>query len=288
MAAVLAREAGLDTLLLDDLNPQGASRNAAGIMSLDWYKFQRKTRIYTPTITNLMGGLFCHADAAWGVEWFMDHGLAQHTGEHYQNANGLPQLRRDCFLLNSPDEVLALGQAERGRAVKLVKGGDYWVVLLTELREVLTRRVIVAAGVFTDALLERSGLQPVGVTALRGRALVYLSNRDFSTPFTYKASVGQQYTFRPWGKGLVRLGDTTERSADSKALDKMRTFAATELYEPQEVKVLDGLRPITDKMIVQQIKPGLVIATGGHRVGLALAPAAARKALELLGVNHDW
>lgn len=284
-AAVQAREAGLDTLLLDDNNPQGASRNAAGIMSLNWYKFQRKTRIYTPTITNLMAGLFSYADAAWGVQWYVERGLAHFTGEHYLSAKGQPQFRKDCFLLNSPAEALALGQAERGRAVKLVKGRGYRVVL-TEARELLARRVILTAGAFTDALLEQSNLPTVGVSALRGRALVYQTDRVFPTPLTYKASVGQQYTLRQWGTRQVRLGDTTERGETSNALDKMRAFAATELQPLNEIQVLDGLRPITDKMIVQAIKPGLVVATGGHRVGLALAPSAARKALELLGVDH--
>lgn len=279
--AVTARERGLDVLLLDDAHPQGASRNAAGIMSLNWYKYQQRTRIYTPTITIMMGALFTYADAAYGVRWYQERGLARFTGEAYQSSIGKPQFRKDCYLLNSPQQMLDLGQAERGRAVQLVKGRNYWVVL-TEARELLARRIILATGAFTDALLDASNIPPLGVNALRGRALVYKTVRRFETPLTYKASVGQQYTFREWGDGLVRLGDTTERGTQSQALDKMRAFALTELPVPEEIQVLDGLRPVAERMIIQAVKPGLVVATGGHRVGLALAPRAAELALKAL------
>lgn len=283
-AVVQAREAGVDTLLLDDAHPQGASRNAAGIMSLDWYKFQRKTRIYTPTITNLMGSLFAYSDAAYGVEWFQERGLAGFTGEDYRSAGGQPQFRRDCYLLNNLDAFLSQGQAQSARVQRVAPIHRGWMVFTPDTKY-KTRHLILATGSFTDALLLASGLPALGVEALRGRALVYRTNRRFAVPMTYKASVGQQYTFRQWGEGYVRLGDTTERGDNSGALDKLRAYAQTELPQGQEAQVLDGLRPVAKQMIVQVVAPGLVVATGGHRVGLALAPAAARKALALLGVE---
>lgn len=280
-AAIQAREGGRDVLLLDDDNPQGASRNAAGIMSLNWYKFQRPTRLYTPTITLMMGSLFTYADAVWGVDWYSERGLANFTGEHYLRYQGQPQFRRDCHLLNDLDTFLRLGQPEQTSVIRLFQEKGYWFVETPE-QTYRTVKVIVAAGAFTDHLLQASALPTVGVGALRGRAIVYQTARRFPVPLTYKASVGQQYTFRQWGEGLVRLGDTTERGEGDKALDKLRAFAATELPTLAEVQVLDGLRPVCKQMVVKQVAPGLVVMTGGHRVGLALAPAAAKKALEVL------
>ena len=52
------------------------------------------------------------------------------------------------------------------------------------------------------------------------------------------------------------------------------------------VRVLDGMRPVCERFTVCEIAPGLVAATGGHRVGLGIAGTIAERALRILGVQE--
>lgn len=284
MAALLAREAGQETLLLDDLNPQGASRNAAGIVSLGWYRW-RMTRDKKDVVGNIFGDTFTPSDAVWGVNFLRERGLLRHTGEEVFTLAGNHKFRDDLWLLSSPQELFELVERTEAKALCLQKLPECWSVL-TENRIFNAHKLILAAGAFTDTLLEASNIPPIGVKGLRGRGLLIEPHKIFDVPLTVQVAPYSHLTMRPWGKGMARVGDTVEKipGGDERLLP-LKTFAERIAPANQIVKVFDGLRPVTEKVFIQEIKPGLVVATGGHRVGLALAPSAARKALALLGVN---
>jgi len=284
-AAVIAREAGLDVLLLDDRDPRGASRNAAGITTLSWYAYQKATRVYSPFFVNLFGKHFDLNDAKCGVRWMLDRDVMHQTGEEFFYGHS-HKTRPQTYLLNSPDAFFALAERTFDKAQKLVKGTGYWVVL-TETREHLGKCVLLATGAFTDILLEASDIPPLGVSGLRGRGLLVDPHKTFDVPITVRLTLSKYYALRPWIGHMARVGDTVEKGDQGdKPLDDLKVFAERLVPGYTVKKVFDGLRPTTlQGALIEEIKPGLVVATGGHRVGLALAPSAARKALALLGVQ---
>lgn len=284
MTAYLARAAHRDVLLLDDLNPQGASRNAAGIVSLSWYRW-RQTRDKKDIVGNIFADTFSTADAVQGVNLLRDLGLLKQTGEECFTLAGNRKFKSDLWLLSSPQALF--DQTDRTWAVvqKLVKGKGYWVVL-TENRELLARSVVLAAGAFTDALLEASGLKPLGIKGLRGRGLLIRPHKQFDVPHTVQIAPYSHVTLRPWADGMARVGDTVEQKpGGDEKLEPLKRIAFSLAPAYEQVKVMDGLRPVLPKVFVGEVASGLVVATGGHRVGLALAPAAAKKSLALLGIS---
>lgn len=284
MTASLARLWNRNTLLLDDLHPQGASRNAAGIVSMGWYRW-RQTRDRKDIVGNIFAGTFQTADAVYGVHVLRDMGLLRQTGEECFTLAGNRKFKDDLWLLSSPQDLFAQVDRTWGKVQKLVRERGYWLVV-TEDRQYMTANVVVAAGAFTDALLAASGLPTVGVEGLRGRGLLIQPHKRFDVPHTVQIAPYSHVTLRPWKDGLARVGDTVEKKpgGDEKLLP-LHTIARTLAPQYETVKVFDGLRPVLQKVFIGEIAPGLVVATGGHRVGLALAPAAAKKALALLGVS---
>jgi glycine/D-amino acid oxidase-like deaminating enzyme len=284
MTALHAQKKGLSVLLLDDLNPQGASRNAAGIISLGWYQW-RQTRDKKDVVGNIFGDLFTFADAAYGVGLLRDYGLLRQTGEEMFTLAGNRRFRQDLWLLSSPQELFELAERKQRQVERLVREDGRWRVQTAEVNY-FAQRVVIAAGAFTDDLLVASGLSPIGVKGLRGRGLLIQPHKVFDVPHTVQVAPYSHLTLRPWKGGLARVGDTVEKKpAGDERLEPLKDFAAKLAPQYEITKVFDGLRPVTEKAFIQLVAPDLVVATGGHRVGLALAPAAAVKALALLGVK---
>src|SRR5687768_3204699 len=101
--AVMAESLGLSVVLVDDLNPQGASRNAAGIVSLGWYRWRMK-RDQKDVIGNIFSETFVPQDANFGAGWLRDRGLLRQTGEEFFTLAGNQHFREDIWLLSSPQE----------------------------------------------------------------------------------------------------------------------------------------------------------------------------------------
>lgn len=95
----------------------------------------------------------------------------------------------------------------------------------------------------------------------------------------------QAWCVRPWGAGLLRAGETLETPKTA----AQRTGALLGAVLPllpgaRVVGELCGSRPtLKAGPLVRELVPGLVVATGGGRVGASLAWWAAEEALAL----HD-
>jgi len=279
-ASSIARERGLDTLLIDNADPNGASRNAAGIVCLRWYR--------QDTVRHMLPDTWSAEDAIHGLEWLAKHVPLARTGEQFLNAttDSGRRYERDCYLVSSCEAVLELVPKWRANATRVTRVREGWRIGVSGDGDIITPRLIVAAGTMTDNLLASAGVRAVGVTALRGRALLLRPPQqvlhDFDVPLTVLARPYTHFTFRRWGSDLIRLGDTVERQPRDNALVELRTIARRYLPEStEEVGVMDGLRPVCGRFHVAEHAPGLVAATGGHRVGLALAEPAGRRAVEL-------
>jgi hypothetical protein len=188
----------------------------------------------------------------------------------------------------------------------------------TEARDVFAHRVVLAAGVGTDDILRQSGLSPLDVTPQPGAGIVLPvapgSGRMNGEPvLLHHVNPYKHYSLRDWRAResptirtrvpqtmaqmsqtteMIRLGDTVETprvpyraSSIEKMIDMMRPYfsLSTEPSVKYGSYVLHGVRPVlADGPTVQRVLPGLVVATGGGRVGGVLSFWAAEEALRLL------
>lgn len=277
---------GREVLLIDSKHENAASRAAAGIVCLHWYKQE--------TILKMLPAWWSTKLAQVGFEWLEAAGL-RHTGENFLNQSGKanrgkyePKLRKDCYLIPSCSAVLSLYPRQQAEVETLCKVTNGWQLKIKNSDPITARNVVIAAGVFTDELLRRSGMPLVGVKPLIGRAMVAQVSKDFTTPLTVMTRPYTQYTLRPWGdtqrSNQVRLGDTVEKSD---ALFQKNNETLIALFQqftakPKVVNILKGFRPVRDKIIADLVDDGLIVATGGHRVGLCLAGGVAHHVAGLL------
>lgn len=276
--ALEARKHGFKVRLLDSGAPTAASRNAAGIIQMGWFRGDHMRRY--------LGADLTARDADAGVEWLMAYGILHQTGELYHNYRTLApfKFRPDCYLLDSLAAFMDLIPAETATIQRLRKiDGGWEAESLDSWYE--SRQVVLALGAATDVLLQASGLQIAGIRPLRGRALILRHPTPPEVPMTWTVAPYRDWTARAWGEGTLRIGDTVERTAhNTTILAGLRTFVQQqpELAGAVECGLLDGNRPLGDTMLVRQWEPGLIVATGGHRVGLGLAGGVAKKVMRLL------
>jgi glycine/D-amino acid oxidase-like deaminating enzyme len=278
--ARMAQENGLDVVLLDNGNRESGSRNAAGLIKLEWYK----------NPANVVGrmmrqGGWSVTDVAEGFDWLSQRLALKPTGEQFSTwERRTPQFRKGLWLAVDPVEMLTWVAPVECTVLK-IEPGTGGMLVVTDHEDYTAKHVVVAAGYWTDTLLELSGLPKVGVKGSRGRAWVGLSATPLEVPLTRLVRPYVSYTLRPWLGGTVRLGDTNEHTLedrdrsdrDCKAL--MVEWGVQQQYEPSS-----GIRPVLDRFLVGTVRDHVIVATGGHRVGLALAPVAAKKAMQLMGV----
>ena len=97
-----------------------------------------------------------------GFEWLESAGL-RHTGENFLNQSGknrgtcAPKLRKNCYLIPSCSAVLNLHPRQQTEVDTLHKVANGWQLRIKNADPLTARNVVIAAGVFTDELLKRSG-----------------------------------------------------------------------------------------------------------------------------------
>lgn len=274
---------GREVLLLDDLRPNGASRAAAGIVKPEWYKKDIVSKILPAWWSDTLTGI--------GFDWLRASGLVE-VDEIFINqvgkSNRDPRSRGGCYLIPSSETIFNLHPRQRLKASTLRKVANGWRVSLEGAEPLTARNVVIAAGAFTDELLARSGLKPVGVAALKGRGIVARVGREFTAPHTIMTRPYTHFTLRPWGSATnsceVRIGDTIEKTEErvKQNSEILFSLAGRYTFQPSIINVLQGLRPVRNKIIADELEDGLIVATGGHRVGLCLAGGVAHHVAGLL------
>lgn len=273
-AALQAEQLGADVLIIDNERPDSGSRNAAGL------------------VRGWGAGTTKRAPSHWrwagpNVDWLHARGLLRHAREAV-----VSKVRgewrgswRDDLMLAEPTEILRLFRHERAHVVGLQRYKHWWLIRGSQGEEWRADKVLIAAGVWTDVLLASSNLPGVGVSPLRGRAqLINDPERDRDVVFSWAVRPYTTFTMRPWLGGLWRFGDTVERSQSGAAYAEMLMQADSLLgLQRDTAGELDGFRPVTEHYFTEEVAPGLVVSTGGHRSGLAIAGPAAERAMELFG-----
>lgn len=268
-----ARTRGLDAVVLDDADPASGSRNASGILHPGIYR--------SPLFLKYMPDDWTPADLDASFEWLKRHCGAVATTEHFANWTrpdlGIRRLPAHGYYLSSNGALLGLVHPIRMKVSKIDKWGSGWIVNDT----VLSPRLVVAAGIWTDEVLALAGVEPVGVTALFGRGLGVRGLSPYPSPIVVQTRPYRKFETRPWGD-LLRVGDTAEVRPDAKYRDELRAVADWLAPGSETVRWFEGYRPVCEKFLVRLVAPGLVAATGGHRMGLGLSGLVAVKALALL------
>jgi glycine/D-amino acid oxidase-like deaminating enzyme len=262
---------GLDTVLIDSRDERSGSRNAAGICALSWYTAE--------TIAPMIPTWLTRQAIYRSIDWLqMQWGLLP-TPEHFQGPVH--------FKIKNNVLLLPVAEFERERtsvtdcigAVRHVAGT--WQI--TGESNYQARRLVIAAGVHIDTLLQASGYAPMGVKSLRGRAVLFGHAPDHLPElYTQEVSKYKHLTVRTFGSAW-RVGDTVEVKPNDGALNWLTDWA-TSLGLQQPVKTLEGFRPVLKQFTVELFDTNGVVATGGHRVAMGLSGAVADRVLQLFGV----
>ena len=190
---------------------------------------------------------------------------------------------RDFFSCGWVEERVTSDWEPAGRVKGLVWCGEvalekaeYFQVRSLPLLEYPSRWVVLAAGVWCDDILAASGLALTGVVPARGVGLLGpgsvegVVSRSYRLPGDTRTRVLSK---RPWGSG-VRVGDSLP-DREQEQLAEMSRFS-------QGGAPVWGLRPRLPSLLVELWGPGLVVATGGYRNGLGVAPGVGLRVAELI------
>lgn len=274
--ALLAEERGIEYVLFDDNNPEGASRNAAGISQPHWY--------WGATIQKMWPSDWTRQAFTEGWNWMLANGLSPQK-EWVRSYNGSDWKESEVYSIDK-HYMERPRRRFRAKVLRLYENSDNggWTVW-TSHGAFHSRMVILAAGMWTDELLSSDGLQPCGVTGLYGRALLVANITErvkqymkfITRPYT-------SFTLQVWGENIWRFGDTIEKQPDPNQIDFLKDTLAKWSGDGFEILgEMAGYRPCTGRFLVEQTRPNLVVATGGHRVGLGLSGLVAFQALKELG-----
>lgn len=272
---------GVSCALIDDRREEGASRAASGHMSLGWYKGEWKSR----------------ADRAYALARAHRAPFVR-TGAWVTGVDGKAKRKEDWFTLD-PEQMLGMRAPDViGRVVSIAIDHERWSVGTdrgNSGRPIIARRLLVAAGVWTDDVLRLAGLQrfATGVAGLPGAGLIF-EGPEIKVPRVYKTNPYHGWTMREWGSDpadpsirLVRFGDTQERTPGKDYVGQLRAAAEERLGAGCVLRhVVRGVRPILKggpiaEPLANTLPPAFV-ATGGGRTGALLAWWAAERALEWL------
>lgn len=260
---------GVKAIVIDDGDEEGASRNAAGYVRWPW-------------LTGQLGGIV--------PEWWDETHMAA-SRAHIERLGAVEVTevvhdwragtveRPDLWMIN-PWEALPK-PAMVSRVLGFRRDAGRWLVYTNLGDELRTDRLVIAAGVWTDPLLVASDIEPLGVDQIVGSAILAAGSLD-SVVETHVPRPYHHVTARPWEGGRVRVGETVSRSYPDSKLgglvnDVARLFPQLTGFWP-----ITGRRPALPEATVKELGDGLVVAVGGHRIGLALAGGVAQRVMEVL------
>lgn len=263
-----AERRGAKVLLIDWVHPFAASRAASGYVAQSWYKGAAQQR------------------ALCGLELAESHGVRfDWTGADQVRTDGTRTTKADWGVFD-PLQFLDLRMPDGHATVTSVRATSFGAIANTPGSSLKANHVVLAVGAGTDKLLKNSALPPIGVTGLGGRGILF-SGKAPSRTLLKQTNPFHSYAVRPWGDGF-RVGETIEHDAGkaSTYVDKM--LRATQPLVDAHARPtgeLWGLRPVcANGPIITEITPGIVVATGGGRVGSLLAFWAATEVCRTIGL----
>jgi|TARA_R110000824_G_scaffold120382_1_gene275601 hypothetical protein len=270
-----ARCAGKSCLVIDDGDPKSGSRNASAICDPNAYNSDIFSKYWPPSWNRSHLKDSIHWLLEIGGEWVTERFWNQYQQRDMRDGHTVIYLPSPSCLTDSIGERLSTRVTGFGES----KGG---VTLETEAGRFTCQHLVVCAGYRTDDVLGLGGLEPVGVTGLYGRGINAKGNPLIPHPVSVMIAPYVKHTVRVWPNGLWKVGDTAERKPNDKKLDNLRTVGKMVLGDYQEVAITEGFRPVLDRFTVDKVSGRVIIATGGHRLGLGLARLVAVKVGEMI------
>ncbi len=262
------RQAGHEVLCLDSGQPGGASRVAAGLV--------RQT-----TLEGLNAPWWTtrHSQACQN---FVQEPWMQSAEEDLISVYAPSPRRRGGLWLADSAGFLSLAQASHVQVKELRVEPGGWRLLCAGQAEIVCQTVVLATGYGSDALLAASGLPEFNITPSPGCAWVSPASQRLDRPVTLAYRLPgdtrtRTATVRNWTPGSHYAGSTTEPRSQEQ-LEKLSDLLSLS-GSLGEATLLRGIRPVLPQFLVEQIRPGLVVATGGGRNGLASAAGVALQVL---------
>lgn len=267
-----ARKKGWNVIALDDEDVRSGSRNASAICDPKAYQSNVFKKYWPADWTQ--------QDLQDSLSWLVDRGAVK-TREYFWNKFAGTSIREggEALYLPNPESLCSLAKP----AKVIVEGGNTGntIELFTSKGVFRSRCLAVAAGYRTDDMLKILGLSQVGVSSLYGRGIVASGRSRCDVPVSVMIRPYCKHTVRDWGNGF-KVGDTAEKTPNPKRLEDLRIVGRAVLEDYKELQLNEGYRPVTDRFLVCKIAHNVVVATGGHRLGLGLAGLAAKKTMEAL------
>jgi glycine/D-amino acid oxidase-like deaminating enzyme len=269
--ALVAEAAGAKVTLVASQEPTAASRAASGYFARSWFKDFWKDRADVSEELARRHGI--------GVTWT---GADVATFANVKAGNPELVFKPDWAVFD-PAAFLARRPVDVPEGVAKVAPGR---VETTSGRVLDASAIVVAVGVGTEPLLARSNLPPLGVGAVGGRGLVLAGTPPKRTICAHVTPYHAN-TMRPWGAGL-RIGETVEVKPDDAPLYISKMLKSLDRFIPHPVRIIEerwGQRPtLKGGPRVSMLAPGIVVATGGGRVGGLLSFWAATEACRMLRI----
>ena len=251
-----------------------------------------------------------------GLEWWLPEQLAALTpappgpaaGALHSPMDGQLDPRQAMDALHSDGSARGLTtRTERVATLerRVARGGGWRVVLASGMR-LEAEWLVLSAGVNSETLLsplqdQRAGVEKRQLEPVLGQALeLELTPHVAAGGWNWPGALvwrGMNLVPRPDLPGGRRfwLGATLEpgRQSDPQAMAALRTLggsAPTWLGEARELRRWQGLRgrPVgRPAPLLEQLAPGLLLATGHYRNGVLLAPATAQWVAEQVEAGQN-
>lgn len=282
------KKAGLNYVVLDNGDLSSGTRNSGAYTCLRWFD--------SGTVTK-------HMPLEWTIEriekwinWLHHNEYIEPVGQWIWNkmAGGRWTRYHDCYLMKDVSAFCNKTKAKSAIVDKVEDKGKSCVIH-TNFGKVKAGMVVLATGAWTDSILQASGFAGIGVEGLTGRAiLVNPLESEIKKQLQYwKGEVitinirpFKNYDLLPNSDNWWYFGATTEKILSDKSYDEMLSSLSTVFGESNVIvkKTLTGVRPVFDQGI-SRVSGRIVAATGGGRIGLALAGPAAEDVLKIVKEN---
>lgn len=287
--ALRARARGWDVVLLDEASKFAGSRSASGYFTERWY-------------TGKWNEAIRHA-YAWANEAgvnFKHVGARLNTVQDRINRSPWHYKHRGDYKVFFPQQFLDLVSAEPFGKVERIVQEDGRKILLNEYDErIEAKRVVVAAGVWTDDLLFNSGLPTLGVGGLWGSAVYYREGTsrlrgmladEFLVPILHEINPYKQIAIRFW-KNTGVYGDVIRICATTEIRPEKRSEYIKKMVEAISYRIegfvyhadTTGVRPVcANGFTMKQVAPGIAAISGGGKIGAVASFWMGEKALEMV------
>lgn len=287
--AAIARKlnkAGMDYTVIDDGHIDSGTRNSGAYTCMRWFS--------SGTIAKQIPDDWTKQRIEKWVNWLINNKYLEPVGQWvYNKSRDTWKRYDDCYLMKDVSAFSNKTKHVVQDSVVRIKDGRDCVVYLKQGTPIKAKYIVLAAGVWTDEILKNSRMNEIGVESLNGRALLIEPTKLRNDVKWDKEVISvnvrpfKNYDLLKNSKNWWYFGATTEKPESEKAYDEM--LGAAQLLFGGSVnikKILLGRRPVYNGGVVK-VTDRIISATGGGRIGLALAGPAAEDVVNLINNNEN-